>query len=259
MLERYNEGDLRDFQTVFMTRMVENITVLGITGGEPVLLLSVFKQVVMFAVFAGWAWQVSRTDEDLSRLAVLPRRYWNGIQMVVGIAAFSLWLIIPWFWLGLPVALVGTVGPLLGYTWYRNERVPESARWSLPWESLGQPGKWQQVEAIGVTSQLTMLNPDMDDPLPLPSTMVEIKAHQALEGLLRYVLQHAAERFEITTDDRHTKVLVWIDGLAYPQSGFGAAACGRADRLPQAPRWTRRHGSTSATVGFIADRIERLR
>ena len=65
--------------------------------------LSIFKPLLMAVVFGGWAWIASTLDKDLAYF-YLKRFMWNGIQMAAGIAAFGLWLVVPFFWLGLAAA-----------------------------------------------------------------------------------------------------------------------------------------------------------
>ena len=143
----------------------QSTCVLGAGVDGPVLLLSVFKPILMMVALMVWAWGASRVDEDLWDHAVLPRRVWNGIGIMAAVVGFGLWLMIPWFWLGLPVGLAGAFGPLMGYSWYRNAHVPVGARWSLPWESLGRGDTSLGTLQSPAGGRVMILGPGSEDPV----------------------------------------------------------------------------------------------
>ncbi len=202
-----------------MQRPVLLVSVLA-EATQPVVLMSVFKPIVMMLVLLGWAWQVVQIDRDLDRYDLLPRRVCNTVQLLTALLGFGLWMAIPWFWLGLPLAAATALGPLWGYSWYRNPRVPHQARWVMPWESWGPPAVTPGNGPWGDRSKLQILSPD-GDPVPPPKAPESAaEAHRALEDLFDYALPHGAQRVELVTDEKLARVVVWIDGVAYPQPGL---------------------------------------
>ena len=62
------------------------------TEPQSVMLISVYKPIIMFIVFLGWAKIVARFDKDLQAL-FLSRTIGNGIQLACGAIALIIWLI----------------------------------------------------------------------------------------------------------------------------------------------------------------------
>ncbi len=184
----------------------------------PVSYLSIYKPILMLLIFAPWAWVVGTLDKDLERY-YMPRALWNSVQLTVGTVALLLWLAIPYFWLGLFLALFLMAGGLAGYIAYRNlsGKVPPESLWKFDLKAVSQ-----RVEAVqGARAQkqaaiaLTQSNgqrlavPIGQDP--------RVAAHALLESILQYALPRQAERVDLAiTGNQKATASATVDGVKYP-------------------------------------------
>ncbi len=190
-----------------------------LADAQPVILMSIFKPLIVAVILVGWAKAVSFLDKDLAYF-FLPQRVWNGIQMAAGITGFGLWLVIPYFWVGMVVALVVSGGSIVGYAIYRNEQVPPKAKWTMSWASITK--RWDQMQQEQAQRRATVAIlgkggqklevPTGDDP--------RTKAHMTLEDVLNYALPRGADRVDIMADAKQGGLSVQIDGVRYPQPGL---------------------------------------
>ncbi len=184
---------------------------------EPAQLMSIFRPIVCMIVTVAWAWVVSRLDKDANRFH-LGRHLWNGVQMVAGIFAFFLWLyVLPFFWLGLLVAMAVFTASIGGYVLFRNTKLPEAHQWYFSADSLHQ--WWQQKEAVNAQkSAVVHLMRQDGAPIEVPAgTDPNVAAHQLFEQVMDFALPRAADRFEIAADATKAMIGVRIDGVQYPQ------------------------------------------
>lgn len=185
---------------------------------QTVYLLSIYKPILMAVVFGAWGWAVARLDKDL-KYFYLARSMWNGIQMAAGGLALFLWLMIPYFWLGMPAALLVMSGTIFAYVVYRNQKVPASARWTP--ETIGQVFS-QRMEAMQHAqaqkqATLKLLRRDlsaMDVPTP---EMPEHAAHLKLEEWMDFALARGAERLDLVIAPQQAAAVVHVDGVKYAQ------------------------------------------
>lgn len=189
---------------------------LAQSAAEPVMLMSIVKPVIMLLVLGGWAWVVSQLDKDAAYF-FLQRYAWNGAQLGAGAAAFGLWLLIPVFWIGMPLALLILGGAIFGYATYRNTRVPPDRKWSMSLESFRQRVEEVQQERAQRRAMLVMMSRDEAE-LEVPTgDEPRALAHQALEKTLEFSLARGADRFDIAVDAQKAAMAVRIDGVKYPQ------------------------------------------
>jgi type II secretory ATPase GspE/PulE/Tfp pilus assembly ATPase PilB-like protein len=188
-----------------------------LTIADSAVLVSIFNP-ILFGVVAGlWGYTSSYLDKD-QEYYFLKRKLWNLIFLVSGVLGLGLWLLIPIFWAGFPVALLLIIGTLVGYHFYRNTEVPKSAQWKLSLDSFRQ--KWddsqrekaQQSAAVRIiTSEgMGVEVPTGDDPM--------VPVYEALESVLEFAIPRRAERIDMLATARETIVAVQIDGVKYPQT-----------------------------------------
>lgn len=184
---------------------------------DSAVLVSIYKP-ILFGIVAGlWAYASSYLDKDL-QYYMLKRKLWNLIFLATGIIGLGVWLLIPIFWIGLPVALLLIVGTLVGYHFYRNTDVPKSAQWSMSLDSFRQ--KWddsqrekaQQSAAVRIVTAegMGVEVPTGDDPM--------VPIYEAMENVLEFAIPRRAERIDMLATAKETIVAVQIDGVKYPQT-----------------------------------------
>ncbi len=184
---------------------------------DTTVLVSIFKPILYGIVVGLWAYASSYIDKDL-HYYILKRKLWNLIMLATGLIGLGLWLLIPIFWIGLPIAVLLIVGAMVGYHFYRNTEVPTSAQWSLDMDSFRQ--KWdesqrqkaQQSAAVRVISNdgMAIEIPTGDDPL--------VPIYEALENIMDFAIPRRAERIDMLATAQETVVAVQIDGVKYPQT-----------------------------------------
>lgn len=192
------------------------------TLAEAVFLMSVYKPILFALVLGIWGWIVSNLDKD-SEYFFLHRKVWNAVHLGVGVLAFFLWLMIPYFWLGLPIALLLTGGTIGGYIYYRNGQVPEQARWTLSLDSFRN--RVDKMQAASARKHVTMTLMGADDAaleVPVGDTP-QAKAHQVLEQILEFALPRGADQIEVAVDSTRAAVAVRVDGVRYPQPALEPA------------------------------------
>lgn len=195
----------------------------ALAAAEPLILMSILKPLLMAVVVIGWAWVVSQLDKD-ALYYYLPRLLWNGIQIGVGVVAVVLWLCVPYFWLGLLIAVMLLAGGIMGYVIFRNDRVPAKGRWTLSWQSVS--GRWDQVQQNQAQRRatVTLLGPKgerLDVPM---GEDPKAKAHATFEDVVNFAIPRGADRVDIMADAKRGAISVQIDGVRYPQADIDPAS-----------------------------------
>ncbi len=184
---------------------------------ESVILMSIAKPVFFVAVMIGWAKWVTVLDKDAAYF-FLPRRMLNAANLIAGALGFVLWLLIPFFALGLLVFLTLAGGAGYAYMSIRNPKVPEKERWSLSAETFAKlfkpreskQSKETQLKFIQMASQSSAhfkAVPDEEDP--------HFEPHLKLDELLSNALMRRAHRLDIGVGATESAVQMSIDGAGY--------------------------------------------
>jgi len=186
------------------------------TLAQAVPFISIYKPLLFVAVLGLWAWIVGNLDKDAAYY-FLKRQMWNGIQLGAGTLAFWLWLTIPMFWVGLPVALIVLAGSIGGYIYYRNTQVPPDARWRFTLDSFRNRIDKMQAASARKHATMTFLASDDSSMEAPPGDSPQGKAHQVMETILDFAFPRGADQVEIAVDSTRAAVAVRVDGVRYPQ------------------------------------------
>ncbi|MEM6553395.1 MAG: ATPase, T2SS/T4P/T4SS family [Planctomycetota bacterium] len=182
---------------------------------EPAFLVSVFKPVLFLLLLLGWAWLVSRLDKDAAYYYV-SRNLWGAAHLISGLVAFGLLLVIPIFWLGLPIALLIIGGVVVGYAMARNKEVPEQARWTLDIASFKQSLEHRKDARAIRQSPVVLRDSNSQDIVPPESDDPNAEPHQVVTEALEFAIPRNAERLEIAIDSEKAAITARIDGVRYP-------------------------------------------
>jgi len=196
-------------------------------AAESAVLLSIYKPILMLLVMLGWGHWVSMLDKD-AEYFYLPRQRLNAMNVGVGAVAFLLWLLIPMFWIGLPLALLLLVGAGVGYSIIRNKEVPEAERWHLS-ADLVRDFLLKRREAAAQKEAtlrfITMGSGSSSSFKPVPlAEDPNYQSHLALEELLNAAFARHAQRIELAVSGQEVAVQFTIDGVAYRQEPIEPAA-----------------------------------
>ena len=191
---------------------------------DSVVLLSIFKTLVLLSVVTGWGWVVTKLDKDAAAL-YLSREMWNITQILAIVAGVGLWILIPYFWIGLFVALLVICGSILGYVAFRNTRVSEAARWNTSLITRRVQKKLQDDQVAVAQKQASMFLQRRDySRIPVPPQEDAFhQAHFKLEELLEFVFLRKAERLDITvSSNQQVTAIASIDGVKVPYPNLEA-------------------------------------
>jgi len=190
---------------------------MTLTIAESAILVSIYKP-ILFGLVAGlWAFAVSHIDKDLVKY-FMPHQLWNLLLLGAAVLALGLWLLLPFFWLGLPIALVIIIGSLVGYHFYRNTVVPAHAQWRFDLDTIRRAWEQSQQKKTQAAAVVRLIDSDGqmvdvpvgDDPLA--------PAYEAIETIFDFALPRRAERIDMLASGKETVVAVQIDGVRYPQT-----------------------------------------
>jgi len=182
---------------------------------EPVFLLSLFKPIVTLVLLAGWAWVVSNIDKDLEYF-YLPRYICNAILFTVAALAFLQLFLVPLFLIGVLVWLILIGGSIGGYAYYRNQKVPEHAKWSLSLASFQQRVSDMQQAQAHRRSAVQVYDPN-GKPAEVPSQREpNYEAYSAFDNVLFQSLERHASRLEISVSAKEASVRAYVDGVQHP-------------------------------------------
>jgi general secretion pathway protein E len=194
-----------------------------VTLAQPVFLVNGITPMLWLALVLGWAWCASAIDKD-AQYFHLPRVWINLAVAVAAIVACALFLLIPFFLLGLLVAVLIIAGSLVGYAAYRNTRVGENQRWSLNLDSFRQKLDERERERTQRNATLHLLDPD-GGPREVPAgDDPEAAAHAALANVIDFAIPRGAESIELAVDAEQARMIARIDGVSYPQQSIDPRA-----------------------------------
>lgn len=187
-------------------------------AAEAVYALSIFKPLLLAAAVIGWAKWATVLDKDAAYFH-LPRRMLNGLTLAAGALAFVVWLFIPIYWIGLPVALLIIIGAGVGYAMFRNRKVAEEDRWQLNTELFRQFMANRQQGASERDTALRFIafgSRSSANVVPVPERSDPAHTtHVDLDELITNAARRSAERIEIGVAGQDVTVQQVVDGVKY--------------------------------------------
>ncbi len=187
---------------------------MTLAAAESVFLLSLAKPILFLVVLVPWAWVVGNLDKD-AEYYFLKRYVWSGVHLGCGVLGFGLMLLIPIFWVGLPLALLILGGGIGAYIFYRNSQVPEAERWTLSLDSLQKrAGKMRQSHAQRSASLVLMTKDDSRLDIPMGDDP-NLPPHLALEAALDFALPRGAEQVDMVIGADKASFTTRIDGVRH--------------------------------------------
>ncbi len=183
---------------------------------DTAFLLSPVKPVLFVAVAVAWGWAASQVDKDAD-FYYLKRNLWGAGHLLAGIIGFGLMLIMPMFWIALPLGLIVMLASLGGYVFYRNSQVPPGQEWTLDLESFKKGMEERQQKSTQKRAAVRLRN-NKGEELPVPpNNDPRAASHQTLERLLEFALPRGADTIDLSVEPEKTSLIVRIDGVKYAQ------------------------------------------
>jgi len=133
-------------------------------AADAFMLVSIWKPIVLFAPFVGWAWMISTILDKHAQRFFLGQEKWNAVHLCFGIAALALVLGLPVGGIaGFAAAFVGTL-ILLGLDILifvsianKDERIPKSEHLSFNMKDMSESRDAKKAAKQMGTSELTVV------------------------------------------------------------------------------------------------------
>jgi general secretion pathway protein E len=173
---------------------------------------SIFKIIVILVVLLPWLYASTWINKDAVRVHA-SQTMWSSIALACGIVPVLVWVLVPWFLVGLGL-YVAAFGSVLGsYVVFRNKRVVPTARvlTSEHLRSLLVPKKAKKVEVV----QRMKLYDNLGRPVfpPGEGEMEQREAYNLTQNFLHNVVMHRASDVDLTPTASQTSVRFVIDGV----------------------------------------------
>lgn len=193
---------------------------------EPMVLMSIAKPVLMLIVLGGWAWLVGRLDKDAG-FYYANQQQWGMAHLGVGVIGFMVILLVPIFWVGLPLGIMVLAGGSVGYVAYRNGKVPEEEKWNPKdiVNELSKKHERERGERAKAQAKVNLVDkggaimevPHGDDP--------RTPAFELFQDMLVFAVPRGADRIDMTVDAEKAKFIVRIDGVRVAQPAPDRELC----------------------------------
>lgn len=185
------------------------------TPAHAVILVSLFKPILMIAVLLVWGRWATYLDKE-AEYFYLPRLKLNLLQLGAAVTAFALWLLIPIFWLGLPLALAILVAAGIAFAVMRNAKVSDHEKWELSLDFFREMLLARRQAAAAKDAKLRFVSKGVFAEVPGPSDP-QYAGHMTMEQVLVPAFERNAQRVAVQIADKQTAVQYEIDVVPYKQ------------------------------------------
>ena len=198
--------------------MVESTIGLSILGVMPPLAeiveggyFSIAKILAMLVLLAPWLYLAPKISKDALHLR-LAQPLWTGLVLGSGALGVLIWLVTPYYAVGLIVYVVLVSASMFSYLTFRNKHVPREQR--IGPASL--TGFLQSTKYVPVSAPVTKVkiydhNSRIVGPSPSWSN-TDVQAYNLLQTFLYQVLSRRASQAEVSPDGERARVRLVIDG-----------------------------------------------
>jgi type II secretory ATPase GspE/PulE/Tfp pilus assembly ATPase PilB-like protein len=179
------------------------------------VLVSFIKPILALAVLSVYLRVVSSKIEPDARMFHLNVTGWNGGFLGTACLSIVAVLMIPIFWIGLPVMIIILIAPLLIYWKIRNEAAPEERQFKLSTESLSARSEQRKARKIQRDATAVFYSPSRVE-IPVPSAEDALRVvHIAAEDLLLPAIEARASRVEIAATSKGGSAVQIVDAVRY--------------------------------------------
>ncbi len=183
------------------------------TSINAVILVSLFKPVLMIAVLLLWGRWATYLDKE-AEYYYMPRTALNLAQAGAALAAFTAWLLIPIFWLGLPVALGILIAAGVVFAVLRNAKVPAEARWDMSLGFLREMLQARRQAVAAKDARMRFVSKGVYSEIPL-ADQPEYAAHMAMETVLVPAFERGAQRVVVQLAGQQAVIQHEVDAVNY--------------------------------------------
>jgi type II secretory ATPase GspE/PulE/Tfp pilus assembly ATPase PilB-like protein len=175
--------------------------------------ISLPKVIVMLVLIVPWLAASPWVHKD-SRKVRAPQSVWSMALLADGVAGVVIWLLAPYFVLGLLFYLVLVGGTLGAYVVYRNGRVEQEEK-VLTTEHLRRVFSWKKRKPFEVVMRVKLYGSDEKVALP-PDPIAEperARDYMSVQNLLHDILWYRASEAELTPAGPQARIRFIVDGV----------------------------------------------
>jgi len=186
------------------------------------------KAVVMLLLTLPWLRLATWVNED-ALLARADRKKWNAMTVAGGAVGLLLWLVMPFYVVGLLFYLVLAAGGLLAYVAYRNDRVPPEKKVLTRDHLAGLfAGKKHAKKTLDMELLTKVTIYDNYEKIVFPPDLgtaeeKDIRTYNHVQEFLYDVAWRRASEVALTPTGQNSRVLYVIDGVAHEQPAIPLA------------------------------------
>ena len=178
---------------------------------------SLFKILLMAAMLPPWLYAASWVNKD-SKHVHGSQAIWSAAALASGFLPVLIWLLLPWYFVGLALYIVVLAGFVAGYVGYRNKRVLPDARVLTADHIHSLLARQKRETGIGLVQKVKIYDhirrffpPPMDDQIE------DRKAYNLIQGFLYNLITFRASDADITPTGEQAAVRFVIDGVIHNQ------------------------------------------
>ena len=178
--------------------------------GEP---FSLVKVLVILVLLFPWLYAASWTNKDV-RVVHAPELLWSALTLGSGLLGVLIWLLAPWYVVGLAVYLLLAGGTITAYVLHRNKRVRPKAR-VMTAEHIRMVLTRGKSGAVDVVQRLKLYDSLGRPVLPPGEQMIEERqAYNLTQMFLHDVVVFRASEAELVAAGDRAGVRLIVDGVA---------------------------------------------
>lgn len=192
-------------------------------------LLAVVKAVIMLAFIAPWLYFAPWASKDATRLFGSPAG-WNAVVLGPGLLGVLLWLVMPFYVLGLLFYVVLAAAGLAAYVVYRNGRVDEKRK-VLTKAHFASTFSRKDKFQVEILTKVTIY--DANEKVVFPPDMTkadldEMETYNLAQELLYDIVWRRASEVALAPAGEKARLLYAIDGVTAERPAMDLADSERA-------------------------------
>ncbi|MBI1304270.1 MAG: hypothetical protein GC172_10870 [Phycisphaera sp.] len=176
------------------------------------ILMSIAKPILLVATFVVYMRYVARFEAD-ARMYTLPVLPWNFAFVGAAIVALATAVLIPIFFIGLPVAILILGGTMYAYWKFRDARVPEGRQFRFGGDKLAKAmAARRQAAADRAASVIFTRAGGAKEPVPQKEDPA-LGIYLALERVVVEPMIARASRVDLVSSQQGVAVSMLVDGV----------------------------------------------
>lgn len=171
---------------------------------------SIGKIVCMLICMFIWAWPTGWACRDARRLGLIEFK-WGTLIAATSVAGWFCWIMVPQFWIGLPLFVLLCFGGVLTYAIYRDTIVDEQSKILRPTNIIRAIRGEKPIEFS--VEQKVRLSTTVGTPIDIPEDEDKQQSYQLFQNLIFDGLWRRASDIYIKPKGEESRISFRIDGV----------------------------------------------